>query len=97
VKQKVSLWLQSIQAQNASEILAVQTIRNSLMAASVLASTALVGLMGVLATAHLHPKWGVGVAGALVTMITRSIVLIQLASGLLLLALLVALLGFWLS
>lgn len=35
------------------------------MAASVLASAALVGLMGVLATAHLHPKWSSGGAAAM--------------------------------
>jgi hypothetical protein len=40
-------------------------LRNSLMAASVLASAALVGLMGVLATAHLHARWSSASAATL--------------------------------
>ncbi len=38
------------------DILAVQTLRNAIMAASVLASAAMVALMGVLATASLHHR-----------------------------------------
>jgi Protein of unknown function, DUF599 len=40
-------WLQSIEKQNGYEILLVQTIRNSLMGASVVASTSLVAIIGV--------------------------------------------------
>jgi hypothetical protein len=58
-------WLLSLQHRPGGDILAVQTLRNSLMAASVLASAALVGLMGVLATAHLHPRWSSASAAAL--------------------------------
>jgi Protein of unknown function, DUF599 len=58
-------WLLSLEHRPGGDILAVQTLRNSLMAASVLASAALVGLMGVLATAHLHPRWSSASAAAL--------------------------------
>lgn len=56
MKQHLTHWLESIAQQNGGDILAVQTLRNGIMAASVLASAALVGLMGVLATAHLHVR-----------------------------------------
>jgi Protein of unknown function, DUF599 len=58
-------WFASLENRQGGDILAVQTLRNALMAASVLASAALVGLMGVLATAHLHPKWSSGSAAAM--------------------------------
>lgn len=58
-------WFASLENRQGGDILAVQTLRNALMAASVLASAALVGLMGVLATAHLHPKWSSGGAAAM--------------------------------
>ena len=58
-------WFNGLQGRQGGEILAVQTLRNALMAASVLASAALVGLMGVLATAHLHPRWSAGSAALL--------------------------------
>ena len=58
-------WFTSLENRQGGGILAVQTLRNALMAASVLASAALVGLMGVLATAHLHPKWSSGSAAAM--------------------------------
>lgn len=40
-------WLQAIEKQNGYEILLVQTIRNSLMGAGVIASTSLVAIIGV--------------------------------------------------
>jgi enoyl-CoA hydratase/carnithine racemase len=40
-------WLQSIKKQNGFEILLVQTLRNALMSASVIASTSLVAIIGV--------------------------------------------------
>ncbi len=49
-------WLVSLAERPGGDILAVQTLRNAIMAASVLASAAMVALMGVLATAHLHPR-----------------------------------------
>jgi Protein of unknown function, DUF599 len=58
-------WFASLQNRPGGDILAVQTLRNSLMAASVLASAALVGLMGVLATSHLHARWTTASAATL--------------------------------
>ncbi len=58
-------WFASLQNRPGGDILAVQTLRNSLMAASVLASAALVGLMGVLATSHLHARWSAASAATL--------------------------------
>ena len=49
-------WLANMASRPCGDILAVQTLRNAIMAASVLASAAMVALMGVLATAHLHPR-----------------------------------------
>ena len=53
-------WFDAISAQKGSEILAVQTLRNALMSASVTASTAAIGLMGTvtLAVSSLHPNFG---------------------------------------
>jgi hypothetical protein len=45
--QSILNWLHAIEKQNGYEILLVQTIRNSLMAASVVASTSLVAIIGV--------------------------------------------------
>ncbi len=58
-------WFASLQNRPGGDILAVQTLRNALMAASVLASAALVGLMGVLATSHLHARWSAASAATL--------------------------------
>ncbi len=58
-------WFASLQNRPGGDILAVQTLRNALMAASVLASAALVGLMGVLATSHLHARWSTASAATL--------------------------------
>ena len=47
-------WVARIMRAPGSEILAVQTLRNSIMAASVMASTSAVGLMGVVSLGHLR-------------------------------------------
>lgn len=51
-------WFEAVSAQKGSEILAVQTLRNALMSASVTASTAALGLMGTvtLAAPSLHAE-----------------------------------------
>lgn len=53
-------WFEAISAQKGSEILAVQTLRNSLMSATMTASTAALGLMGTatLAAPSLHASFG---------------------------------------
>ena len=53
-------WFEAISAQKGSEVLAVQTLRNALMSASVTASTAALGLMGTvtLAASSLHAQLG---------------------------------------
>ena len=53
-------WFEAISAQKGSEVLAVQTLRNALMSASVTASTAAIGLMGTLTLAAptLHANFG---------------------------------------
>lgn len=52
-------WLSAISRQPGTEILAVQTLRNSLMSATMTASTALLGLMGTvtLAAPSLHASF----------------------------------------
>ncbi|MBO9649459.1 MAG: DUF599 domain-containing protein [Variovorax sp.] len=44
-------WFEAVSAQKGSEILAVQTLRNSLMSATMTASTAVLGLMGTVTLA----------------------------------------------
>lgn len=58
-------WFAAVSAQPGSEILAVQTLRNSLMSATMTASTAVLGLMGTLTLAapSLHASFGDGVSG----------------------------------
>lgn len=53
-------WFTTVSAQKGSEILAVQTLRNSLMSATMTASTAALALMGTatLATPSLHSAFG---------------------------------------
>lgn len=53
-------WFAAISRQPGSEILAVQTLRNSLMSATMIASTAALGLMGTatLAAPSLHDTFG---------------------------------------
>lgn len=65
MKNTLTDWFASLQNRPGGDILAVQTLRNALMAASVLASAALVGLMGVLATSHLHARWSTASAATL--------------------------------
>lgn len=76
-------WFAAVSRQKGSEILAVQTLRNAVMSASIIASTAVLGLMGTvtLAAPSLHAELG---AGALPHFTP------QLAMELLLLALLFA-------
>ncbi|MBV8502302.1 MAG: DUF599 domain-containing protein [Paucibacter sp.] len=59
-------WFEAVSAQKGSEILAVQTLRNSLMSATMLASTAALGLMGTvtLAAPSLHTAFGETLPGA---------------------------------
>lgn len=45
-------WVARVLAAPGAEILAVQTVRNSIMAASLMATTAALGLMGVLSIGH---------------------------------------------
>ena len=45
-------WVKRILAQPGAEVLAVQTVRNSIMAASLMATTATLALMGVLTLGH---------------------------------------------
>jgi uncharacterized membrane protein len=58
-------WFAAISAQPGSEILAVQTLRNSLMSATMTASTAVLGLMGALSLTAptLHATLGEAVTG----------------------------------
>ncbi|MCE1161034.1 MAG: DUF599 domain-containing protein [Burkholderiales bacterium] len=49
---EIEQWLAYISQQNQGQITVVQTIRNAIMSASILASVALIALMGALATAH---------------------------------------------
>ena len=53
-------WFEAVSAQKGSEVLAVQTLRNALMSASITASTAALGLMGTvtLAVPSLHTEFG---------------------------------------
>lgn len=55
-------WFVAISKQRGSEILAVQTLRNSLMSATMTASTAVLGLVGTvtLAAPSLHSSFGAG-------------------------------------
>ena len=78
-------WFEAVSAQKGSEVLAVQTLRNALMSASMTASTAALGLMGTvtLAAPSLHAEFGDG-ASALSLFTSR------LAMELVLLALLFA-------
>lgn len=76
-------WFEAVSAQKGSEILAVQTLRNSLMSASMTASAAVLGLMGTISLAA--PSLEAGLARAVVPQFTP-----RLALELLLLALLFA-------
>jgi len=47
-------WIARVMESSGMEILAVQTLRNSIMAATVMASTSALGLMGLLSLGHLR-------------------------------------------
>ncbi len=71
MKENLADWLGSVNQRPGGDILAVQTLRNALMAASVLASAAMVALMGVLATSNLHnPRWPSALAAAILVLST---------------------------
>ena len=55
-------WFDAVSAQKGSEILAVQTLRNSLMSATMTASTAVLGLMGTATLAAPSLRASLGVA-----------------------------------
>ena len=59
-------WFAAVSSQTGSEVLAVQTLRNSLMSATMTASTAVLGLVGTvtLATPSLHASFGATAGGA---------------------------------
>lgn len=58
-------WFAAVSAQKGSEVLAVQTMRNSLMSATMTASTAVIGLMGTatLAAPSLNAGFGEALTG----------------------------------
>jgi hypothetical protein len=58
-------WFEAVSRQPGSEILAVQALRNSLMSATVMASTAVLGLIGTvtLAAPSLHVAFGEATTG----------------------------------
>lgn len=60
-------WFEAVSGQRGSEILAVQTLRNSMMSATMLASTAALGLMGTVTLAvpslHLRSEGGASAVG----------------------------------
>jgi hypothetical protein len=62
-------WFDAVCAQPGSEILAVQTLRNSLMSASMIASTTVLGLMGTitLSASFLSSSFGAGEASVAFT------------------------------
>jgi hypothetical protein len=68
-------WFAEVSAQRGSEILAVQTLRNSLMSATMTASTAVLGLMGTvtLAAPSLHGSFAAD--GSLLPHLTTRLVL----------------------
>jgi hypothetical protein len=71
MKTSLQDWLSAMASRPGGDILAVQTLRNAIMAASVLASAAMVALMGVLATAHLHHR-SIAITAALVLAISTA-------------------------
>ena len=72
MKNSLQDWLSAMASRPGGDILAVQTLRNAIMAASVLASAAMVALMGVLATAHLHHRMFAITAALLLAVSTAS-------------------------
>lgn len=78
-------WFDAVSLQSGSEILAVQTLRNSMMSATMTASTAALALMGMvsLTVPSLHGTFGA-------SEVAQSVLSVQLALELVLLALLFA-------
>ncbi len=71
-------WLASVKHQSQGQIIVVQTIRNAIMSASILASITLIALMGALATAHgQSSRWIVFAISLLVLSATCSAVSIS--------------------
>lgn len=68
-------WFAAVSAQPGSEILAVQTLRNSLMSATMTASTAVLGLMGTVTLAAPALRTSLGEAGASGPIFTPRLVL----------------------
>lgn len=64
-------WFHAVSQQGGSEILAVQTLRNSLMSATMTASTAVLGLLGTVTLAAPSLHVGFGEAAALSTLTPR--------------------------
>lgn len=64
-------WFAAVSAHPGSEILAVQTLRNSLMSATMTASTAVLGLMGTVTLAAPYFRSSLGDAGAAVAFTPR--------------------------
>jgi hypothetical protein len=58
--QSIQAWLRAINQQPGYEILLVQTVRNALMGASVVASTSLVAIIGVITVARAFPSGAPG-------------------------------------
>lgn len=60
-------WFEAVSSQPGSEVLAVQTLRNSLMSATLTTTTAALGLMGTvtLVAPSLHASFGTATGGAL--------------------------------
>lgn len=83
MKASLQNWLVNMAIRPGGDILAVQTLRNAIMAASVLASAAMVALMGVLATAHLHdPRFAAAAAACLILSTAAALVaIVRLASA----------------
>ena len=73
-------WLQAVSQQRGSEVLAVQTLRNSLMSATMVASVAVLGLMGTvsLGVGTLHQQVPDGIAWSLTPRMAAALVLVVL-------------------
>jgi membrane protein YdbS with pleckstrin-like domain len=70
----LTVWLNAVFSRLGGDILVVQTIRNAIMSASILASAGLVALMGVLAVAsHWHRLYAFVIAVLLATCVSLSI------------------------
>lgn len=76
-------WFDTVSRQPGSEVLAVQTLRNSLMSASMIASTALLGLMGTVTLAAPSLNAGFGVSAAPLPQFTSRLMVELILLGLL--------------